>query len=175
LCDPRGPSNFQLTRSVFPHPLRGVGSRTSLHSRWRLGSLLFGAFCIEHRSIRDECSQGQRVYVSKSDATQKIERRRVDGNEQSILAEPNSVGDSHQTVKSPDFLVRRGPARGEASAVYLTHRRCDIPQNSIGPAATTFDRLYPTRRKSVWSKLLSFKAPVGRRLHMCLVKIHEAS
>jgi hypothetical protein len=33
-------------------------------------------------------SQGQRVYVSKSDAPQKIERRQVDGNEQSILAEP---------------------------------------------------------------------------------------
>ena len=33
-------------------------------------------------------SQGQRVYVSKSDAPQKIERRQIDGNDQSILAEP---------------------------------------------------------------------------------------
>jgi hypothetical protein len=39
--------------------------------------------------------------VSKSDAPQKIERRRIDWNEQSILA--NSVGDSHQIVKAQTF------------------------------------------------------------------------
>ncbi len=43
-----------------------------------------------HRAPLDSrrMSQGQRVYVSKSDAPQKIERRQVDWNEQSILAEP---------------------------------------------------------------------------------------
>ena len=65
-------------------------------------------------------SQGH-TCVSKSDATQKIERWRVDGNEQRlhrslgqlILAKPAQRQIHTRPSDSPEFLVRRGPARGE--------------------------------------------------------------
>ena len=49
------------------------------------------------------------MYVSKSDAPQKIERRRVDWNEQSILAKPTQweIHTRPLTAKTFSFAVAR--------------------------------------------------------------------
>lgn len=50
--------------------------------------------------------------------------------------------------------------------MYLTDRRRETSRNYISAQSRKMiGQLYPTRRKAVWSKLLSLKSLAGRQLH----------
>jgi hypothetical protein len=60
--------------------------------------------------------------------------------------------------------------------MYLTDRRRETSCNYISAQSRKMIcQLYPTRRKAVWSKLLSLKNPDARQLHARLVEINEVS
>ena len=89
-----------------------------MHPGWQLG--WSSSALLAERNTRFETNVSRLTCVSKSDTTQKLERQRVDGNEQQLHRvtvdpdEPCSATDLYQSFTRPEFLVRRGPARGEA-------------------------------------------------------------
>lgn len=79
------------------------------------------------------------MYVSKSDAAQKIERRRADRNEQSILAEPTQWGIHAKPSKSKNFSFIMARYEGGVSTEYLPYRRCDTARDYIVHLREIFD------------------------------------
>ena len=122
--------------------------------------------------------------MSKSDTTQKLERQRVDGNEQRLH---RSVGllilaKSTRSRFIPDRRqprISRSPWSGtrgrrnsiaDLSEVRYTEKcyRSVQPRKILG-------QLYPTRRKAVWSKLLSLKDAAAGNFTLAPLEIDEAS
>jgi hypothetical protein len=125
---------------------------------------LFGTSCVEQRSVRDEFSGLTRV--SKSDTTQNLERQRVDGNEQRlhrtfghlILANPaqQQIHTRPSKAQNFSFAVARHEGSVNSIADLSEVRYTEKRYRSVRPRKI-LDQLYPTRRKPVWSKLLSLK------------------
>jgi hypothetical protein len=171
VCHLRGPSNVHRARSVFLHPLRGEGSRTSLHQRWRLGWP--SSVLLAESNARFETTVSRLTCVSKSDATQKLERQRVDGNEQRLH---RSVGllilaKSTRSRFMPDRQqprISRLPwsgtrGRRHSIADLSEVRYTETRHRSVQPCKP-LGQLYPTRPKGIWSKLLKLRT-WGRPLH----------
>ena len=125
---------------------------------------LFGTSCYEQRSARDEFSG--LMCVSKSDTTQKLERQRVDGNEQRLH---RSVGLLILAKSTRSRFIRdrqqprisRSPwsgTRGRRNSIAdLSEVRYNKNRYRSVQPRKTLGQLYPTRQKGIWSKLLSLK------------------
>jgi hypothetical protein len=142
---------------------------------------LFGASNLWPRSVRDECLKAT-VYVDVQ-AKQKIERWRVDWSEQRLPRSPWTVdpdktraaANLRLTVEIQELLARRAWNEKEVRARDLNDRRA-IPGGTLTiHARKVFSQLCPTRRKAIWSKLLSLKNPDGRQFHARLVGTREVS
>ena len=59
--------------------------------------------------------------------------------------------------------------------MYLTDRRRDARRNYISPSRKISGQVYSTRRKAVWSKLLSLKDTEAGSFTLARFEINEAS
>jgi hypothetical protein len=182
LCHSRGPSNFHRARSVFLHPLRGEGSRTSLHQRWRIGWP--SSVLLAESNARFETNVSRLTCVSKSATTQKLERQRVDGNEQRLH---RSVGllilaKSTRSRFIPDrqqHRISRSPwsgSRGRRNSIAdLSEVRYTEVRHRSVPPRRTLGQLYPTRPLAIWSQVLSLKDAVTANSTLAPLEIEDIS
>jgi hypothetical protein len=122
--------------------------------------------------------------VSKSDTPQKLERQRVDGNEQRLHRSVGqlSLAKSTRSRFIPDRQlprISRSPwsgTRGRRNSIadLSEVRYTETRYRSVQPRKT-LGQLYPTRQKGIWSKLLSLKDAGAGDFTLGRLKIDEAS
>jgi hypothetical protein len=154
--------------------------RNQFAPRWRLGWP--SSALLSKSNARFETNVSRLTCVSKSDTTQKLERQRVDGNEQRLHRSVRqlSLAKSTRSRFIPDRQlprISRSPwsgTRGRRNSIaeLAEVRYHENRYRSVQPRPT-LGQLYPARQKRIWSKLLSVKDEGPGHFTLARLEIYE--